>query len=197
MVEAEVARLKNVQPKRQNQKVAPKGRVTRANKKQLHLQAGPRNIKEQQQEQTGKVKTSPKKIKTKPKLKCVYCAHINWSSMFRMKELEYLKERVELLKNEKLTLQEQLRERDSELREIRSESGTIQTKINGKEFSSDVRQTVFHCLENLVQPENVETVVRTAVKLLAKKELSYFPNVRTIKIMQREVVRVQNAQEQP
>ena len=149
----------------------------------------------QQQEQTLKVKVTPKKTKTKPNISCVYCAHLNWSSMFRMKELEYLKERVELLKNEKKTLQEQLRERDGELREIRSQSGTIETRTaDGKKFSSDLRQTLFHCLEHSVHPHQVETVVRTAVKLLAKKELSNFPSKRAVTAMLREVVRVQETQ---
>lgn len=101
-----------------------------------------------------------------------------------MTELSAMKERIRVLENENLLLEEKLAEKSCH---------TIKTRLDGKTYSDDMRETIFTCLESNVAIDKLQKVIRTAVTTLAKRELDDFPDSHTCRVMAREMSAVSRA----
>ena len=91
-------------------------------------------------------------------------------------DLSSLKDKVSFLEN--ATLSEHIQQLDNE---------KISAKVDGKKYS-DALRAIYHCVSKNVALENLESVIKSVVKVMSGKEIVGFPDTSTCRVILREMM---------
>ena len=93
-------------------------------------------------------------------------------------DLSSLKDKVSFLEHENATLSEHIQQLDNE---------KISAKVDGKTNSDALMRAIYHCLSKNVALENLESVIKSIVKVMTGKEIVGFPDTSTCRVILREM----------